>query len=143
MRFLLDENLSPRLGVFLRDAGHDVVHVRDIGLMSATDEVVIEAARSERRVLISADTDFGTLLARTASNSPSFVLMRRASGRRAVDQAALIGDEPARVRVRPRGPARSWSWESRPFASGHCPSVVLESFWWLGCRSFLTVPAVR
>ena len=31
MRFLLDNNLSPRLGELLRAAGHDVVHVRDIG----------------------------------------------------------------------------------------------------------------
>jgi predicted nuclease of predicted toxin-antitoxin system len=30
MRFLVDENLSPRLADYLRSAGHDVVHVRDL-----------------------------------------------------------------------------------------------------------------
>jgi predicted nuclease of predicted toxin-antitoxin system len=52
--------------------------------------VVIEAARAQGRVLVSADTDFGTLLARTHATTPSFLLMRRASGRRAADQAAII-----------------------------------------------------
>ena len=89
MRFLLDNNLSPKLAEPLRTAGHDVVHVRDIGLQRATDETVIDAARTDGRVLVSADTDFGTLLARSHDRAPSFLLMRRASGRRAADQAAL------------------------------------------------------
>ncbi len=49
MRFLLDNNLSPRLADPLRAAGHDVVHVRDIGLGSATDTVVIDEARAQGR----------------------------------------------------------------------------------------------
>jgi predicted nuclease of predicted toxin-antitoxin system len=90
MRFLLDENLSPKLVELLGHDGHDVVHVRDIGLASASDEVVIAAASTDDRILISADTDFGTLPARSHASRPSFVLIRRASGRRAIDQAALI-----------------------------------------------------
>jgi Domain of unknown function (DUF5615)/Protein of unknown function (DUF433) len=35
MRFLLDENLSPKLVELLGRDGHEVVHVRDIGLASA------------------------------------------------------------------------------------------------------------
>ncbi len=90
MKFLVDNNLSPRLGDRLRAAGHDIVHVRDIDMRSATDAVVIEAARGDGRILISADTDFGTLLARTHATKPSFLLLRRASGRRAAEQAAII-----------------------------------------------------
>lgn len=92
MRLLLDENLSPRLADLLGFAGHDVVHVRDIGLTSATDEVVMAAARAQARVLVSADTDFGSLLARSGAVAPSFVLIRRAAGRRVEDQSALILD---------------------------------------------------
>jgi predicted nuclease of predicted toxin-antitoxin system len=92
MRFLLDENLSPKLVELLGRDRHDVVHVRDIGLVSASDEVVIAAASADDRILISADTDFGTLLARSHASRPSFVLIRRAAGRRANDQAALIID---------------------------------------------------
>ena len=90
MRFLLDNNLSPRLAELLRAADDDVVHVRDIGMVSATDPVVIDEARAQGRVRISADTDFGTLLARTHATTPSFLLIRRASGRRASEQAAII-----------------------------------------------------
>jgi hypothetical protein len=41
-------------------------------------------------VLISADTDFGSLLARSHSQSPSVVLIRRLIGRRAADQFEII-----------------------------------------------------
>lgn len=90
MRFLLDNNLSPKLGDLLRLAGHDVVHVRDIGMRSATDTAVIDTARADDRVLISADTDFGTLLARSHATTPPFLLLRRASGRRAVELVEII-----------------------------------------------------
>jgi predicted nuclease of predicted toxin-antitoxin system len=40
MRFLIDNNLSPLLAERLKAAGHDVVHVRDIGLQASADSVV-------------------------------------------------------------------------------------------------------
>ena len=143
MRFLLDENLSPKLVQLLGRDGHDVVHVRDIGLVSASDEVVIAAASEDDRILISADTDFGTLLARSHASRPSFVLIRRASGRRAIDQAALIIDNLVAVQAdlevgaivvlgdnrghpaawcsatarRSRQAIRGWPWSCRPWST--------------------------
>jgi predicted nuclease of predicted toxin-antitoxin system len=90
MTFLIDNNLSPLLADHLKTAGHDAAHVRDYGLQAATDPVVLAQARSDNRVLISADTDFGTLLAREKANRPSIVLIRRLAGRRAAEQAAII-----------------------------------------------------
>ena len=60
------------------------------GLQAATDEVVLEHARSQERVLVSADTDFGALLARSGARSPSVLLIRRLAGRRAAEQSAII-----------------------------------------------------
>ena len=90
MRFLIDNNLSPLLAERLKAAGHDALHVRDVGLQAATDSVVLERARTDDRVLISADTDFGTLLARSHAIGPSILLIRRLAGRRAADQFAII-----------------------------------------------------
>jgi len=37
MRFLLDENVSYRVAAHLKAAGHDAVHVGEIGLTSTDD----------------------------------------------------------------------------------------------------------
>ena len=90
MRFLVDNNLSPQLAKGLQEHGHEATHVRDLGLSRADDETVLRAAREQQRVLISADTDFGTLLARTGADKPSVILFRRDAGRRPNDQLRLL-----------------------------------------------------
>lgn len=90
MRFLVDNNLSPKVAARLTEAGHDASHVRDYGLSAAPDEIVLTTAASEGRILISADTDFGALLAASGATGPSVLLVRRISERRADEMAAII-----------------------------------------------------
>ena len=90
MRFLVDNALSQVLAKRLCDAGHDAVHVREYGLEAAEDSEVFARAEQENRVLVSADTDFGGLLALANRSSPSFILFRFASPRRPDLQAAWL-----------------------------------------------------
>lgn len=90
MRFLLDQNQSPAMVPLLAAHGHDAVHVREVGLSSAPDRVVLATAAEQGRVLVSADNDFSSLLAQLGSRAPSLMLLRRQSGRRAAEVVTLV-----------------------------------------------------
>lgn len=56
MRFVVDNQLSPGLLKFLRDAGHDSVHVTMVGMDAAKDRTLWEWAIREDRIFVSTQT---------------------------------------------------------------------------------------
>src|SRR5262249_18851598 len=100
MRFLVDNALSPALAGLLTDVGH-----------------IFDRAAAEDRVLVSADTDFGTLLATRSARKPSVIQFRGPGSRKpgalahtllsnlsrfseALESGSIVTLEPSRIRVR-------------------------------------------
>ncbi len=80
MRLFLDQNLSAHLAGLLDGSVFDVIDTRSIGMQRASDEEIADFAASENRIVVSADTDFGAILAARQARKPSFVLLRRSQG---------------------------------------------------------------
>ena len=76
----------------MRAAGYDATHVREHGRHAATDEAIFDWAADEERVIVSADTDFGTLLALRNEPKPSVIIFRRNWHRPADQISALLAN---------------------------------------------------
>jgi predicted nuclease of predicted toxin-antitoxin system len=61
-KFLLDENVPPAIGVFLRNMDFDVAHAKASGMLGASDDQIMDLARQEERTLITFDKHFADLL---------------------------------------------------------------------------------
>lgn len=122
MNFLIDSSLSPAVAETLRQAGHDAVHVRHYGIHKAEDEIIFDRAAQEDRVVVSADTQFATVLSLRHAAKPSVIVFRRVSPRRTealanlllanlsnlialLDHGSIVVFEKARLRSRPVRPS--------------------------------------
>ena len=119
MRFLIGNALSPAVSQELKRCGHDAVHVRELCMQTASDEEIFSRVASEQRVVISADTDFGTLLAIRKEPSPSVILFGHGSQHRPSEQAApLMADLPQLEQA--LNAEASTSSSRAGYGSGHC-----------------------
>jgi len=52
MKFLLDQDVYASTMRFLRDLGHDVIPVAQVGLSQASDEQLLRIAQEQNRVFV-------------------------------------------------------------------------------------------
>lgn len=95
MRFLADQGISPFIVSALNAAGHDCIHVRDVGMSAASDEAIVEFAAAEARIVVTEDADFGAIIVPSGRRSPSIVYFRDQTGRASVRIRLLIACLPA------------------------------------------------
>jgi predicted nuclease of predicted toxin-antitoxin system len=89
MRWLLDQGLARSAAEMLRQAGHDALHVGEIGRADAADAAILKLAADEQRVVVTLDADFHALLAMTAATQPSVIRIRE-EGLKGREAAQLI-----------------------------------------------------
>ena len=58
MNFLADMGISGLTVEWLRQQGHVATHLRDEGLQRLTDDLIVEKARSEEKIILTVDLDF-------------------------------------------------------------------------------------
>lgn len=62
MRFLADQDVYAITTRFLKGREHDVLTAFEAGLAQAEDVALLAAAQSQRRLLVTRDRDFGSLV---------------------------------------------------------------------------------
>ena len=83
MRFLADMGVGVRVVQWLREQGHDAIHLRDENLHRSPDEDVFAKALAEDRIVITFDLDFGDLAAFMHDRPARVILFRMTNARTA------------------------------------------------------------
>lgn len=76
MKFLADMGISPKAVSHLNQQGHDAVHLIDENLHRLPDPDILSKSRSEGRILLTHDLDFGELMAASGTRLPSVIIFR-------------------------------------------------------------------
>lgn len=83
MKLLVDNQLPAALARFLSANGFESQHVLDIGLDTASDQVIWEHARKEGLVIVTKDEDFAQLADRQTTIPPQVLWVRLGNCRKA------------------------------------------------------------
>lgn len=76
MKFLIDENIFPKITSHLRNLGHDVRSLQEEGLFKTTDDKIIQMAKEEDRTIVTFDKHFGNILKYPPSNTAGIIHIR-------------------------------------------------------------------
>jgi predicted nuclease of predicted toxin-antitoxin system len=117
--FLVDASLPRAAAATIRGHGHQATDVRDIGLGAAPDQDIADYARQHQLAIITADQDFGNVLAFPPADYAGLVIIRPPDGattamlvllvQQLLNDANVMANlpghlvivEPGRIRCRP------------------------------------------
>ena len=71
--------LTPEAVPHLQRLGHEAVHAASVGLATVSDREIMDAARRDGRVVVTADLDYPRLLALESAEGPGVILFRGGS----------------------------------------------------------------
>ena len=89
MNLLADEGVDGQIVTGLREEGHTVLYVAEMEA-GISDEIVLDMANSEDRILLTADKDFGELAFRQSLLTGSGVVLIRLAGLTAEEKARIV-----------------------------------------------------
>lgn len=76
MQFKIDENLPIEIAGLLINAGHDAKTINEQQLQGIRDPVLIDVCKSEKRVLVTLDTDFSDIRAYPPQEFSGIIVLR-------------------------------------------------------------------
>lgn len=76
MRFLADMGVDLRVVKWLREQGHDAIHLREENLQRLPNGEIFEKALREKRIILTFDLDFGEIAALSHGKEVSVVVFR-------------------------------------------------------------------
>lgn len=116
MKFLADMGISPGVVAHLKANGCDAVHLVEENLHRMSDHNILAKARSEERIVLTHDLDFGDLMAAGGAILPSVIIFRLAcmtaanvnrhvdiilqEHTQALEQGAILSVSERRIRIR-------------------------------------------
>lgn len=88
LKFIIDECIGPRVAHWLQENNYDVVSIYD-DLRGTNDDSVLLKAISEKRILITADKDFGDMIFQKQLKHSGIILLRL-SDERAINKILVL-----------------------------------------------------
>jgi predicted nuclease of predicted toxin-antitoxin system len=76
MKFKIDENLPIEVAEMLREAGYDAITVHDQNLVGETDLNIVTICQSEKRAVVTLDTDFADIRGYPPKDFAGLVVLR-------------------------------------------------------------------
>ena len=73
---VLDQGIPRDAASFLRERGHDCIHVGEIEMSMATDEEIVAWSLERGAIVVTLDADFHAILAVSQARAPSVIRIR-------------------------------------------------------------------